>query len=108
MVIGKHCIVVACTAIAGSAVIGDYVVIAAQVGIAGHVSVGSQSTLGARAGVTKDLPAGQSYLGFPAMPAKEERRRIASMNRLPQLQGRVKELEKKLAAMEQKAKAVPD
>jgi UDP-3-O-[3-hydroxymyristoyl] glucosamine N-acyltransferase len=96
VVIGRHCIVVACTAIAGSAVIGDYVVIAAQVGIAGHVSVGSQSTLGARSGVTKDLPAGQNYLGFPAAPVKEERQRIASVNRLPQLMKRVKELEKKL------------
>jgi UDP-3-O-[3-hydroxymyristoyl] glucosamine N-acyltransferase len=107
VVIGKHCIIVACTAIAGSAVIGDYVVIAAQVGIAGHVFVGSQSTLGARSGVTKDVPARQSYLGFPAMPAKDERRRIAGMNRLPLLIDRVKELEQKLEQMDQKAKAMP-
>lgn len=102
VVLGKHCIVVACTAIAGSAVIGDYVVIAAQVGIAGHVSVGSQCTLGARAGVTKDLAGGQSYMGFPAMPAKEERRRIAGVNRLPQLLERVKELEARLEAMDRR------
>jgi UDP-3-O-[3-hydroxymyristoyl] glucosamine N-acyltransferase len=92
VVIGKHCIVVACTAIAGSAIIGDYVVIAAQVGIAGHVHVGSQSTLAARCGVTRDLPAGQTYLGFPAIPAGEEKRRLAGINRLPQLVARVKEL----------------
>ncbi len=102
VVIGKHCIIVACTAIAGSAIIGDYVVIAAQVGIAGHVTVGSQSTLAARCGVTRDLPAGQTYLGFPAIPAGEEKRRLASINRLPQLLARVKELETQLAA-EQKS-----
>jgi UDP-3-O-[3-hydroxymyristoyl] glucosamine N-acyltransferase len=101
VVIGRHCIVVACVAIAGSAVIGDYVVIAAQAGIAGHVAVGSQSTLGARAGVTKDLPGGQTYMGFPAVPANEERRRIASMNRLPQLLARLKEVEARLSAVEQ-------
>ncbi len=100
VVIGRHCIIVACTAIAGSAVIGDYVVIAAQVGVAGHVSVGSQSTLGARCGVTKDLPGGETYMGFPAVPVKEERRRIAGVNRLPQLLDRVKELEARLAAIE--------
>ena len=100
VVMGRHCIVVACVAIAGSAMIGDYVVIAAQAGIAGHVTVGSQTTLGGRSGVTKDLAPGKSYLGFPAVPAIEERRRIASVNRLPQLLDRVKELEKKLAAME--------
>jgi UDP-3-O-[3-hydroxymyristoyl] glucosamine N-acyltransferase len=97
VVMGKHCIVVACTAIAGSAVIGDYVVIAAQVGIAGHVHVGAKSTLAARCGVTRDLPGGQIYLGFPAIPAGEEKRRLAGINRLPQLQARVKELEAQLA-----------
>ena len=98
VVIGKHCIIVACTAIAGSVVIGDYVVIAAQVGIAGHVHVGSNSTLAARCGVTRDLPADGKYLGFPAIPAGEEKRRLASINRLPQLLARVKELEAQIAA----------
>jgi UDP-3-O-[3-hydroxymyristoyl] glucosamine N-acyltransferase len=100
VVIGKHCIIVACSAIAGSAVIGDYVVVAAQVGIAGHVNVGSQSKLGGRAGVTKDVPPGKTYFGFPARDANEERRRIASVSRLPQLMERVKELEKRLEKME--------
>ena len=94
VVIGKHCIVVACTAIAGSAHIGDYVVIAAQSGIAGHVKIGSQATLAARSGVTKDLAGGATYMGFPAMPVGEERRRLASINRLPSLSARVKKLEK--------------
>jgi UDP-3-O-[3-hydroxymyristoyl] glucosamine N-acyltransferase len=105
VVIGKHCIVVSCVAIAGSAVIGDYVVIAAQVGIAGHITIGSKSTLAGRAGVTKDVPAGETYLGFPAVPANEERRRIASVNRLPKLVARVSELEARLKALEQPATA---
>ncbi|MEI6535628.1 MAG: UDP-3-O-(3-hydroxymyristoyl)glucosamine N-acyltransferase [Verrucomicrobiaceae bacterium] len=95
VVIGKHCIIVAGTGIAGSALIGDYVVIAAQSGVAGHVSVGSQCTLGGRSGVTKDLPAGpMTYLGFPAVLAKEEMRRAAAARRLPQLLERVRKLEK--------------
>ncbi len=97
VVLGKHCIVVACTAIAGSALIGDYVVIAAQVGIAGHVTIGSQATLAARCGVTRDLAGGQTYLGFPAIPVSEEKRRLASINRLPQLLARVKELAAQIA-----------
>lgn len=99
VVVGKHCIIVACVAIAGSAIIGDYVVIAAQAGIAGHVTVGSQATLAGRSGVTRDLPGGKTYFGFPAIPAAEEKRRIASVSRLPQLMARVKELERQLAAM---------
>jgi UDP-3-O-[3-hydroxymyristoyl] glucosamine N-acyltransferase len=99
--IGRHCIIVAATAIAGSATIGDYVVIAAQSGVAGHVNVGSGCTLGGRSGVTKDLPPGQvTYLGFPAQPAVDEKRRLASINRVPGLQDRIKTLERRLAELE--------
>lgn len=101
VVIGKHCIIVSGTAIAGSAVIGDYVVMAAQCGVAGHVNVGSFVTLGGRSGVTKDIPTGKAtYMGFPAMPAMEERRRWASISRLPHLSARVKALEKDESAGE--------
>jgi UDP-3-O-[3-hydroxymyristoyl] glucosamine N-acyltransferase len=93
VVIGKHCIIVAATAIAGSAQISDYVVIAAQCGIAGHVKIGPQATLAARCGVTKDLAGGATYMGYPAIPAKDEKRRLAGINRLPNLTKRVKKLE---------------
>jgi len=102
VVIGKHCILVSGVAIAGSAVLGDYVVMAAGAGIAGHVNVGSQSTIGGRAGVTKDVPAGSSVLGFPAVEAREERRRIGSVARLPQLLARMKELEARVAELDVK------
>jgi UDP-3-O-[3-hydroxymyristoyl] glucosamine N-acyltransferase len=99
VVIGKHCVLVACVAIAGSVVIADYVVIGAQAGIAGHVTIGPQARLGARCGVTKDLPGGQTYLGFPAVPADKEKRKLAGVSRLEKLNARVRELEKKMAAM---------
>ena len=59
VIIGKHCIIVADTAIGGSSKIGDYVTMAAQVGIAGHIEVGAHSVLVARTGVTKSLPGGE-------------------------------------------------
>lgn len=99
VVIGRHCILVACVAIAGSAVIEDYVVIGAQVGIAGHVTIGPQARLGARCGVTKDLPGGQTYLGFPAVPAEKEKRKLAGVSRLEKLNARVRSLEKALESM---------
>ncbi len=106
VVIGRHCIIVAFVAIAGSAQIGDNVVIAAQAGIAGHVKVGAQATLGGRAGVTKDLPPGQTYMGFPAVPVKEEKRRLASVRRLPQLVARVRELEAEATGKKSQGEAV--
>jgi UDP-3-O-[3-hydroxymyristoyl] glucosamine N-acyltransferase len=101
VVIGKHCILVACVAIAGSAVVEDYVVIGAQAGIAGHVTVGAQARLGGRCGVTKDLPGGRTYLGFPAVLAEKEKRRLAGVSRLEKLNARVRDLEKKLEEMAQ-------
>ncbi len=100
VVIGKHCILVSGCAIAGSAVIGDYVVMAAQCGVAGHVTIGPQVTLGGRCGVTKDLPAGPAmYLGFPAIPVKEEKRRLGSINRIAKISERLRKLEAALAAL---------
>jgi UDP-3-O-[3-hydroxymyristoyl] glucosamine N-acyltransferase len=95
VIIGKHCVIVAGVGIAGSAQIEDYVVIAAQAGVAGHITVGAGCILGARCGVTKSLPAKSgSYMGFPAAPASEERRRIAAGRQIPELLSRVRKLEK--------------
>jgi UDP-3-O-[3-hydroxymyristoyl] glucosamine N-acyltransferase len=97
VVIGKHCILVAQSGIAGSSVLGDYVVIAAQAGVVDHMNIGSGCTVGARGVVSKDLPAGRvSYLGFPAVPAMQERRRMVAARHLPQLMERIKELEEKV------------
>lgn len=109
VVIGRHCIIVACCAIAGSARLGDHVVMAAQCGVAGHVSIGSGVMLGGRSGVTKDIPAGRSaYLGFPALPAGEEKRRLGGINRLPNLNARVKELERESRERRESAKRKED
>lgn len=89
--IGKHCLIVSQVGIAGSTELGDYVTIAAQTGIAGHLKIESRTIVLAKSGVTKDTPAGL-YLGYPAAPASEERRRIASLRRVPQLIKDVKKL----------------
>lgn len=95
--IGKHCLVVAQTGIAGSTELGNYVTMAAQSGCAGHITIGDQAIILARAGVTKSLPGGQMYQGLPARPAAEERKRQAQLSRVPKLVNEVKELAKKLA-----------
>ncbi|WP_081886348.1 UDP-3-O-(3-hydroxymyristoyl)glucosamine N-acyltransferase [Haloferula sp. BvORR071] len=94
--IGKHCLLIALTGIAGSSHFGDYVVAAAQVGVAGHVKIGSKAMLGARTGVTADLEGGVTYGGNPARPIMEEQRSRAHYKNLPKLAERVKALEKKL------------
>ncbi|MDO8289297.1 MAG: UDP-3-O-(3-hydroxymyristoyl)glucosamine N-acyltransferase [Parvibaculum sp.] len=80
--IGRHCVIVSQTGIAGSAHLGDFVVLAAQVGVAGHLTINSGAQLAARSGVTHDVPAGQRYGGAPARPVKEWARELASVRNL--------------------------
>lgn len=93
--IGKHCLIVSQTGIAGSAHTGDYVIMAAQSGVAGHVKIGAKAVLAARAGVTADVEGGKTYSGHPARTHMEEQRSRALVRNLPKLAERIKALEKK-------------
>jgi UDP-3-O-[3-hydroxymyristoyl] glucosamine N-acyltransferase len=94
--IGKHCLIIAFTGIAGSVKLGDYVTCAAQVGIAGHIEVGDKAVLATRTGVISSLEGGRTYMGFPAQPMKMELKEIANSRRLPKLIADVKQLKKHL------------
>jgi UDP-3-O-[3-hydroxymyristoyl] glucosamine N-acyltransferase len=97
--IGKHCIIVAQTGIAGSARIGNYVTIAAQCGIAGHIEIADRVTLAARSGVVSSIAEpGGTYFGYPAKPIKEVLRDNMRIKQIGALQKRVKELERELKA----------
>ena len=97
--IGKHCIIIALSGIAGSSKFGNYVTCAAQVGVAGHFEVGDKAVLAARTGVTSDLEGGVTYLGYPAQPMKQELKVIALQRRLPNLLNEVKKLQQQIAAL---------
>jgi UDP-3-O-[3-hydroxymyristoyl] glucosamine N-acyltransferase len=92
-VIGKHCLVVSLTGIAGSTRLGNYVTLAGQVGTVGHITIGDGATVTGRSGVTNDIPPGQVYAGRPAQPFREEMKLRANVRRLPKLIDRVKALE---------------
>ncbi len=84
--IGKGCVLVAQSGVAGSTVFEDYVVLAAQAGVAGHLRVGMGARIGAKAGVMKDIPAGEEQLGAPAMPVKEFMRQVIALKQLTKKQ----------------------
>jgi UDP-3-O-[3-hydroxymyristoyl] glucosamine N-acyltransferase len=66
------------------------------VGVGGHLSIGAGAKIGGQAGVTADVPAGQTYSGYPARPHREAMRAQGALFRLPDLLKRVKALEKAL------------
>jgi UDP-3-O-[3-hydroxymyristoyl] glucosamine N-acyltransferase len=82
VVIGKHCIIVAQSGIAGSAELGDFVVMGAQSGVLGHVVVGTGAQIAGMGHVKDDVPAGARYAGTPARPFREWAREVAAVKKL--------------------------
>jgi UDP-3-O-[3-hydroxymyristoyl] glucosamine N-acyltransferase len=77
--IGRHCILVAQVGIAGSCVIEDYAVLGGQAGIADNLTIGEGAKIGAKSGVYADIPAGETWLGIPAMRGREFWRAMAAL-----------------------------
>lgn len=101
VIVGEDCFFIALTGIAGSTKIGNNVTFAGQSGCNGHITIGDNCVFAARAGAISDVPAGSFYAGFPAKPHKEWLRGEAGINKVPDLIKKVRDLEKRLAAMEE-------
>jgi UDP-3-O-[3-hydroxymyristoyl] glucosamine N-acyltransferase len=82
VVLGQGCVLAAQVGIAGSTRVGDYVVMAGQVGVAGHLNIADGVTLAGKTGVTHDLTKPGTYGGFPAVPVRDWRVKVATLNRL--------------------------
>ena len=80
--LGRGCILVAQSGIAGSTVLADHVVVAGQAGVAGHLYLGEGAQIGAGAGVIRDVAPGERVAGYPAMPVKEFFRLVAMLRRM--------------------------
>lgn len=96
VVIGKHCVLCAQVAIAGSSTLEDYVVLGGQSAVAGHLTVGKGAKAGGQAGINGDLAPGAFVNGTPAIPYMLERRIAVLQHRLPNLFRRVDALEEQL------------
>ena len=96
VVVGEHCLIVANAAIAGSCKVGDYVTIAAQSGLAGHLEIGDGVILAARTGVSKSLLKKGVYWGTPALPLKEEKKRVIATRKSFEMYTEMKKLRKEL------------
>lgn len=95
--IGKNTVIAAQTGISGSTKVGENNMIAGQVGIAGHLVIANNTGIGAQAGISKSIKVeGQQIIGYPAFDVKSYFRSYAVFKRLPELNDRLRELEKKL------------
>lgn len=79
--LGRGCVIVAQVGISGSTQFGDYVVAGGQSGFAGHLKIGSGAQIAAGSGVPKDIPAGEVYGGYPAVPIRQWHRQTAALKK---------------------------
>jgi UDP-3-O-[3-hydroxymyristoyl] glucosamine N-acyltransferase len=67
--------------------VGDFVSLGGQAGLTGHLTIGAGARIAAQSGVMNDVPAGATWIGSPAAPAKEAFRQIAVVKRLARSKG---------------------
>jgi UDP-3-O-[3-hydroxymyristoyl] glucosamine N-acyltransferase len=79
--LGRNCMVAAQVGISGTVVAGDGVRFGGRVGIADHVNIGDGAAIMAAAGVMHDIPAGETWGGFPATTARRWMRQVAWLAR---------------------------
>jgi UDP-3-O-[3-hydroxymyristoyl] glucosamine N-acyltransferase len=94
--IGKSCLLVSQTGIAGSTTLGNGVITAGQAGLVGHIKIGDRAIISAQAGVMADVEPGKVLFGSPGRPHREAFKLQALYGRLPELFDAVKEIKKKL------------
>jgi UDP-3-O-[3-hydroxymyristoyl] glucosamine N-acyltransferase len=82
VVIGRRCVIVAQTGIAGSATLEDFVVMGGQSGVAGHLKVGAGTQIAGASHVTENVPPRSRMVGTPAIPIREWTRERMTLRRL--------------------------
>ena len=81
-VIGRHCIIVAQSGLSGSVTIEDFVVLGPRTGIIPHITVGKGAKLASRSTVYENVPAGETWGGFPAKPRLQWMREVVALRNL--------------------------
>ena len=98
--VGEDTLLCAQVGLAGSSHIGSRVILAGQAGVAGHLTIGDDVVLTAKSATSHDVPAGKVISGIPAFDNRDWLRSTAAFRRLGEMQKTIRELEKRLAAIE--------
>jgi UDP-3-O-[3-hydroxymyristoyl] glucosamine N-acyltransferase len=80
--LGRHCIIVSQSGVAGSARLGDYVIMGAHSGVSEHVTVGDGAQIAGMAHVKDDVAARVRMGGTPARPFNEWAKEVAVIRRM--------------------------
>jgi UDP-3-O-[3-hydroxymyristoyl] glucosamine N-acyltransferase len=82
VVLGRCCVLAGQVGISGSTKLDDFVMIGGQGGLAGHLKIGKGARIAAKSGLMRDVPAGETVCGSPAVRLAEFMRQTAVLQRL--------------------------
>ncbi|MBT8317222.1 MAG: UDP-3-O-(3-hydroxymyristoyl)glucosamine N-acyltransferase [Lutibacter sp.] len=100
--IGSNTVIAAQTGIAGSTKIGENCMIGGQVGIVGHISIGNNVRIQAQSGISRNIADNDVIQGTPAIGYSDYNKSYVYFKRLPELVGKINQLEKEIIALKEK------
>lgn len=95
--LGENTVVASQAGISGSTIIGKNCVLAGKCGIVGHIQIADNTTVGANTGIMKSVTEpGKTIFGYIGFDIKGFLKSYTIFRKLPLLQDKLRELEKKL------------
>ena len=91
--LGSNTLLCGQVGLAGSTKVGSDCILAGQVGSGGHLTIGDGTLITAQSGIAHDLAGNTHYSGSPCVDHRQWLKNAAALNRMPDLQKRVRELE---------------
>lgn len=96
VVIGENTVIASQSGISGSSEIGKNCVLAGKSSIVGHIKIADNTTIAGNTAIMKDIrKPGETFLGYIGMDIKDFLKSYALFKKLPQIQNKLNELEKK-------------
>ena len=80
--LGKGCILAGQAGVAGSTTLGDYVMVGGAASISDHLTIGNGAKIAGKSGVMRDVAAGETVAGYPAVPVRQWHRQTAALAKL--------------------------
>jgi UDP-3-O-[3-hydroxymyristoyl] glucosamine N-acyltransferase len=104
VLIGRNSLLAAQVGIAGTTIIGENVMFGGQAGVSGHLTIGDRVKVAAKTGIIASIDPDTSMSGYPMMETSEWRRAHVVVRKLPEMRKQLKNLEDRLAALEEQKK----
>lgn len=93
--IGTNTVIAAQTGVSGSTKIGEQVILGGQVGVVGHINIANGTQVQAQSGVNRTIKEeAKKWMGSPISKYNDHMRSQVVVQRLPELEKKVQELEK--------------